>query len=586
MPLPDLPQILSTSPVVPANNGTPPPVPPADRSEYLEALSRSVREKPTRSASSADEKKTSAAVRPAQRDRSTTRRLSEERQARRQNTQRSASAASPSPREKTDNTGTSRSSTAETDHSVAPETQPANAAASKSEPAQQTNDKPADQNTSLNSPNAAQDSSEVPENLAAVPPAHIAELFEEAASSEGVSAGMETDELPRNENNGNDEPRPPAGLVNVLRGQAASVQTALPAQTGNAEADTENPVANPLPVTDAGDAPPLEDLPLPATDETAEAGDGANRSSANARPSDTETSPVSVVDFTDAGSTPSPQPAETTSSGKTSHDKKTAEKTDEQAGTAPASPAGTPGTTAVAATPGSGRSTADAGSEGRPFASAVSAAGDGSAFSTTAASPSSTGGTSPLSAGSENSASSSPVSQGETGSADPVRNQFAQRVVEAVRSAVSGQRSFRVRLQPPELGVLQVEISREDGLLIARLEVQTTAARQALTDNLAHLKASLQRHGVSLDRVEIQLDQTRREETSGQSHHGQSQYQQSDQQYQHPRDTPDHHSASGEDEERGGTPPAGNDIPPAEGAETTGRTANPLVREDDLDVQI
>lgn len=96
------------------------------------------------------------------------------------------------------------------------------------------------------------------------------------------------------------------------------------------------------------------------------------------------------------------------------------------------------------------------------------------------------------------------------------RGEFAQRVMNAVRGAVGGNRSFRVVLQPPELGVLQVEIATDaNGKMTARLDVQTQAAHQALSDNLTDLRSALTRQGITLDRIEIQLTEPSQGEDRG-----------------------------------------------------------------------
>jgi len=95
------------------------------------------------------------------------------------------------------------------------------------------------------------------------------------------------------------------------------------------------------------------------------------------------------------------------------------------------------------------------------------------------------------------------------------QHQFAQRVADGLRYAAVNNRSFRVHLHPPELGVLQIEITNDGGAMSARLEVHNTAARQALNDNLGQLKQSLVRHGVSLEKIEVHLSQTAADEQTG-----------------------------------------------------------------------
>jgi Flagellar hook-length control protein FliK len=83
--------------------------------------------------------------------------------------------------------------------------------------------------------------------------------------------------------------------------------------------------------------------------------------------------------------------------------------------------------------------------------------------------------------------------------------ELVQRCVDACRQSAQQDRPFRVRLRPPELGALQVEIFREEHAVSARLQVETASARSALSEHLSELRQSLVRHGVAVDRIEVQL---------------------------------------------------------------------------------
>lgn len=85
------------------------------------------------------------------------------------------------------------------------------------------------------------------------------------------------------------------------------------------------------------------------------------------------------------------------------------------------------------------------------------------------------------------------------------RSDIVQRCMDAVQQSVQHNRPFRVRLHPPELGALLVEILRENNAVSARLQVETAAARAALGQHLSDLRHSLSQHGVAVDRIEIQL---------------------------------------------------------------------------------
>lgn len=118
------------------------------------------------------------------------------------------------------------------------------------------------------------------------------------------------------------------------------------------------------------------------------------------------------------------------------------------------------------------------------------------------------------------------ANKGASGLTTAERADFAERVMNAVRGAAEQNRPFRVHLNPPELGSLQVEITQRDGVYSARLEVQTSSAQQALLDHIGHLKESLQHSGIRLDRIDVQLnpagpdDQTQDGGEQRQQHNG------------------------------------------------------------------
>ena len=77
----------------------------------------------------------------------------------------------------------------------------------------------------------------------------------------------------------------------------------------------------------------------------------------------------------------------------------------------------------------------------------------------------------------------------------------------------SGER-MQLHLRPPELGNVQIDVSMRDGLLSARLEAQSPATHQLLSDNLSQLKDSLAQQGVQVDRLEVGLSDSMRSDVS------------------------------------------------------------------------
>lgn len=82
---------------------------------------------------------------------------------------------------------------------------------------------------------------------------------------------------------------------------------------------------------------------------------------------------------------------------------------------------------------------------------------------------------------------------------------FVQRVASAF--AALGQRSgpVRLKLYPPELGSLRMEITVKNGTMSARVEAETAAAKSALMDNLPVLRERLAEQGIKVDRFDVSL---------------------------------------------------------------------------------
>src|SRR5262249_37776493 len=66
---------------------------------------------------------------------------------------------------------------------------------------------------------------------------------------------------------------------------------------------------------------------------------------------------------------------------------------------------------------------------------------------------------------------------GPSGLSDAERTRFVQRVSRAMQSAGESEGTLRLRLSPPELGSVRLEVSVKDGVMSARLETETPAAK-------------------------------------------------------------------------------------------------------------
>lgn len=114
--------------------------------------------------------------------------------------------------------------------------------------------------------------------------------------------------------------------------------------------------------------------------------------------------------------------------------------------------------------------------------------------------------------------------------------QLVDRVAGTIRQAQQTNAPLRIRLNPPELGVLQVDVSMKEGVLTARLEVHTASAQQALTEHVSQLREALQGHGPQLERIDVQIVRTDQSEGRSESEQQQQQQQQQGQQQQQNRE--------------------------------------------------
>jgi len=85
------------------------------------------------------------------------------------------------------------------------------------------------------------------------------------------------------------------------------------------------------------------------------------------------------------------------------------------------------------------------------------------------------------------------------------RPRFLQRVEGAVRAAQQRDGRVQVRLSPPELGNLRIELVVQNGVMTARLEAETPAARNALLDNLPALRERLAQQDIRVEKFDVDL---------------------------------------------------------------------------------
>lgn len=133
-----------------------------------------------------------------------------------------------------------------------------------------------------------------------------------------------------------------------------------------------------------------------------------------------------------------------------------------------------------------------------------------------------------------------------TGRADtpPLTDQLAQGITTATRE----RGPLRIRLNPPELGTLEIEVTTRNGGVTARLNVQSPGAHKAILDNLSQLQDALTQQGHTINRIDVQLqpDSAENGQQSRDQDDGSSGRHQQDQSHS---DTSEHHQQQQSDDD-------------------------------------
>jgi len=101
-----------------------------------------------------------------------------------------------------------------------------------------------------------------------------------------------------------------------------------------------------------------------------------------------------------------------------------------------------------------------------------------------------------------NVASSSQTTHG-LGGTDAGR--FVQRVTNAFQAMGNQSGTLKLRLSPPELGSLHVEVRIDQGQLTAHVQAETPEARTMLLDNLPALRDRLDQQDIKVARFDVDL---------------------------------------------------------------------------------
>jgi len=96
------------------------------------------------------------------------------------------------------------------------------------------------------------------------------------------------------------------------------------------------------------------------------------------------------------------------------------------------------------------------------------------------------------------------------------RVRFVQRVSGAIRAAKDQDGLVQLKLSPPELGSLKIELSVQQGVLTAKLEAETAAARNVLLDNLPALRERLAEQEIRIEKFDVDVrDEGHQQEFTG-----------------------------------------------------------------------
>ena len=111
----------------------------------------------------------------------------------------------------------------------------------------------------------------------------------------------------------------------------------------------------------------------------------------------------------------------------------------------------------------------------------------------------------------------------DTPRVDPAR--FVGRVAKAFQTAHERGGPLQLRLSPPELGALRIQLTVKDGVMSAALETDNAGAKRVLLDNLPALRDRLAEQNIRIEKFDVDV---RQEGNGGQANpHGsnQNQYQ-------------------------------------------------------------
>jgi flagellar hook-length control protein FliK len=110
-----------------------------------------------------------------------------------------------------------------------------------------------------------------------------------------------------------------------------------------------------------------------------------------------------------------------------------------------------------------------------------------------------------MSRASNSDASSTATGSNDTPQVNPSR--FIGRVAKAFQTAHDRGGTLQLRLSPPELGALRIELHVKDGVMSASLQTENTNTRKLLLDHLPALRDRLADQNIRVDRFDVDVRQ-------------------------------------------------------------------------------